>query len=54
MHLDRGLGDPWSDYDRLTLRADMYPDVGGLRISPVLQFQRKGERCWRSPGSSTG
>ena len=49
MQLDRGLGDPWSDYDRLTLRADLYPSVGGLRISPVLQFQRKGEGDYRLP-----
>jgi len=49
MYWDRGLGDPWSDYDRLTLRADLYPSVGGLRISPVLQFQRKGEGDYRLP-----
>ena len=49
VHLDRGLGDPWSDYDRLTLRADWYPAVQGLRISPVLQFQRKGEGDYRIP-----
>ena len=49
MHLDRGLGDPWSDYDRLTLRADLYPSVRGLRVSPVLQFQRKGEGDYRLP-----
>ena len=49
MHLDRGLGDPWSDYDRLTLRADLYPAVAGLRISPVLQFQRSGEGDYRIP-----
>ena len=49
MHLDRGLGDPWSDYDRLTLRADLYPSVEGLRISPVLQFQRNGEGDYRIP-----
>ena len=48
-HLDRGLGDPWSDYDRLTLRADWYPSVQGLRVSPVLQFQRKGEGDYRIP-----
>ena len=48
-HLDRGLGDPWSDYDRLTLRADLYPSVGGLRLSPVLQFQRTGEGDYRIP-----
>ena len=49
MHLDRGLGDPWSDYDRLTFRADLYPSIRGLRISPVLQFQRKGEGDYRIP-----
>jgi hypothetical protein len=49
MHLDRGLADPFSDYDRLTLRADWYPPVRGLRISPVLQFQRKGEGDYRIP-----
>ncbi len=49
MHLDRGLADPWSDYDRLTLRTDVYPSVGGLRISPVFQFQRKGEGDYRLP-----
>ena len=49
MHLDRGLADPWSDYDRLTLRADWYPSVQGLRVSPVLQFQRKGEGDYRIP-----
>ena len=49
MQLDRGLGDPWSDYDRLTLRADLYPSVGGLRISPVFQIQRNGEGDYRIP-----
>ncbi len=49
MHLDRGLADPWSDYDRLTLRADWYPSVQGLRVSPVFQFQRKGEGDYRIP-----
>ena len=48
-HLDRGLGDPWSDYDRLTLRADLYPSVEGLRLSPVFQFQRTGEGDYRIP-----
>ncbi len=48
-HLDRGLGDPWSDFDRLTLRTDFYPSVAGLRVSPVLQFQRKGEGDYRIP-----
>jgi hypothetical protein len=47
--LARGLADPWSDYDRLTLRGDVFPSVSGLRISPVLQFQRKGEGDYRIP-----
>ena len=42
MHLDRGLGDPWSDYDRLTLRADLYPSVVGLRISPRASVSAQG------------
>ena len=48
-HLERGIADPWSDYDRLTLRADWYPSLQGLRISPVLQFQRKGEGDYHIP-----
>lgn len=46
-YLERGLGDPWSDYDRLTLRADFFPSVAGLRVSPVVQYQRKGEGDYR-------
>jgi hypothetical protein len=49
MHLDRGLGDAWSDFDRLTLRTDWYPSVRGLRLSPVYQYQRKGEGDYRIP-----
>jgi len=48
-YLERGLADTWSDYDLLTLRADLYPSVAGLRISPVLQFQRSGEGDYRIP-----
>lgn len=47
--LNRGLADPWSDYDRLSLRADLYPDVPGLRVGPLLQYQRKGEGDYRTP-----
>jgi hypothetical protein len=47
MHLDRELADPWSDYNRLTLRAGWYPSVQGLRVSPVLQFQGEGD--YRTP-----
>lgn len=45
--LQRGLGDPWSDYDRLTLSASLFPLVPGLRLTPVLQYQRKGEGDYR-------
>ena len=48
-YLERGLGDPWSDYDRVTLRADVFPSVPGLRVGPVVQVQRKGEGDYRDP-----
>ena len=49
MYLNRGLGDPWSDYDRLTVRLDFFPSVRGLRLSPVVQYQRAGEGDYRIP-----
>ena len=49
MYLNRGLGDPWSDYDRLTARLDFFPSVRGLRLSPVVQYQRAGEGDYRIP-----
>jgi hypothetical protein len=48
-HLDRGLGDRWSDYDRLTVRLDLFPETKGLRLSPVMQYQRAGEGDYRIP-----
>jgi hypothetical protein len=45
----RGLGDNASDYDRATIRASFHPAVAGLRISPKLQLQRKGEWDFRRP-----
>lgn len=45
--LERGLGDPWSDYDRLTLAASVFPDLPGLRLTPTLAYQRKGEGDFR-------
>ena len=48
-YFDRGLGDPFSDYDRITLRASLFPGVPGLRLTPGFQFQRKGEGDLRIP-----
>jgi len=48
-YFDRGLGDNFSDYDRLTLSASLFPRVPGLRLSPTLQIQRKGEGDFRDP-----
>ena len=45
--LERGLGDNYSDYDRLTLSADIYPGPMGLRITPALELQRQGEGDFR-------
>jgi hypothetical protein len=45
--LERGLGDAWSDYDRLTLSASLFPPLPGLRLTPILQYQRKGEGDYR-------
>ena len=46
-YLDRGLGDNFSDFDRFTLSADLFPPVPGLRLTPTLQFQRQGEGDFR-------
>jgi hypothetical protein len=46
-YLDRGLGDNFSDFDRLTAAADLFPPVPGLRLTPTLQFQRQGEGDFR-------
>jgi hypothetical protein len=48
-YLDRSLADPWADFDRLELRADLFPQVRGLRLSPVVQLQRMGEGDYRDP-----
>lgn len=53
-YLDRGLADPWSDYDRLALRADVYTSVSGLRLTPALQLQRMGEGDYRTVIPATG
>ncbi|MEK7401139.1 MAG: hypothetical protein AABZ80_02130 [Gemmatimonadota bacterium] len=43
----RGLGDNASDYDRVTLHANIYPGIAGLRLTPTLALQRKGEWDFR-------
>jgi hypothetical protein len=45
----RGIGDNASDYDRLRLHANIYPAIAGLRLTPTLAFQRKGEWDFRMP-----
>lgn len=46
----RSLGDEFSDYDRLTFHTDYYPPVSGLRLTPTLAYQRKGEWDYRKAG----
>jgi len=48
-YYQRGLGDNFSDYDRLSLHASIYPNIPGLRLTPRLQLQRKGEGDFRMP-----
>jgi hypothetical protein len=47
-YFGRGLGDNHSDYDRLSVRGSIYP-VAGLRLTPTVQLQRKGEADFRMP-----
>ena len=46
-YLERGLGENFSDFDRLTVAADVFPPVSGLRLTPTFQFQRQGEGDFR-------
>jgi hypothetical protein len=46
-YFNRGLGANYSDYDRLTLWADLYPPVRGLRLSPAALLQRQWEGNFR-------
>jgi hypothetical protein len=46
----RGLGDNFTDYDRWTLFGSIYPGVSGLRLTPTVALQRKGEWDLRQPG----
>ena len=52
MHLDRGLGDPWSDYDLLTLRADLYPPLKGCVFRPCFSFSARERVTNAFPGAS--
>jgi hypothetical protein len=49
LFLGLGLGDEFSDYDRLTAAVDFFPAVRGLRITPTLLLQRQGEGDLREP-----
>jgi hypothetical protein len=46
----RGLGDNFTDYDRWTVHANLYSGIQGLRLTPTLARQRKGEWDLRQPG----
>lgn len=48
-YFDRGLGDAFSDYERVTLSASIWPGLAGLRVTPAVQYQRKGEGDLRLP-----
>jgi hypothetical protein len=48
-YLQRGLGDNYADYDRLTLGLEYVPPVRGLVLSPALLIQRQGEGDIRVP-----
>jgi hypothetical protein len=48
-YLDLSLADRWADYDRVELKADLYPNVAGLRLTPIVQLQRMGEGDYRDP-----
>ncbi len=53
-YLGRGIGANYSDYDLLTVLFDTYPAVRGLRLSPVIQYQRQGQGDIRGPFSPLG
>lgn len=47
--INRGLADNFADFDRLTLTADIFTPLRGLRVTPVLELQRQGEGDFRDP-----
>jgi hypothetical protein len=46
-YLERGLGQNYSDYDRLSLSLDWFTPIADLRLSPKLVLQRQGEGDFR-------
>jgi hypothetical protein len=46
-YLERGLGENYSDYDRLSLGADVFLPLRGLRLTPMVHYQRQGEGDFR-------
>lgn len=48
-YLNRGLAENFADFDRLSVWADVYPAVRGLRVTPAISVQRQGEGNLRSP-----
>jgi hypothetical protein len=46
-YLERGLGQNYSDYDRLTVSADVFSPLRGLTLTPKFQVQRQGEGNFR-------
>jgi len=48
-HWGRGLGDNFSDYDRARVYAHWFPSVTGLRLTPSVAVQRRGEWDFRKP-----
>jgi hypothetical protein len=41
--LRRGLGDNFSDYDRLSVSVNVYPPLHSLRLTPTFEILRQGE-----------
>jgi len=48
-YFGRGLGANYSDFDRFTFTASLFPPLPGLRLTPTLQVQRQGEGDLRDP-----
>lgn len=48
-YLQRGLGEAYTDFDRVTLSADLFPPVDGLRLTPAFAFLKKGEGSFLDP-----
>jgi hypothetical protein len=52
-YLQRGLGDNFADYDRLTATLEWTPPLHGLIVAPALLVQRQGEGGIREPFPAT-